>query len=95
MEANEYILSTKDDYKNPPSSGFSGDSQRTFSLSKRCYGMGMGLIVTKLKETQLTVIALSVLVTNLFKIQKQILYTLIHLYEIIGVTSAWLSLNVA
>ena len=58
--------------------------EHTFSLCKRCYGMG--LIVTKLKETQLTSIALSVFVTNLFKIQKRILYALIHLYEIIGVT---------
>jgi len=32
--------------------------ERTFSLSKRCYGMGC--ITTKLKETQLTSIALSV-----------------------------------
>ena len=40
--------------------------ERAFSLSKRCYGMG--LIVTKLEETQLTTIALSVFVTNLFKI---------------------------
>lgn len=39
--------------------------ERVFSLSKRCYGMG--LIVTKLKETQLTTIALSVFVTNRFK----------------------------
>lgn len=42
----------------------------TFSLSKRCYGMG--LIVTKLEETQMTTIALSVFVTNLFKIQRRI-----------------------
>ena len=67
--------------------------ERTFSLSKRCYGMD--LIVTKLKETQLTSIALSVFVTNLFKIQKRILCTLIHLYEILGVTPAWLSLKMA
>ena len=67
--------------------------ERTFSLSKRCYGMG--LIVTKLKETQLTSIALSVFVTNLFKIQKRILCVLLHLYEILGVTPAWLSLRAA
>lgn len=46
--------------------------ERSFSLSKRCYGMGC--IVTKLEETQLASIALSVFVTNLFKIQKRILY---------------------
>lgn len=67
--------------------------ERTFSLSKRCYGMG--LIVTKLKETQLTSIALSVFVTNLFKIQKRILCALFHLYEILGVTPAWLNLKMA
>ncbi len=53
--------------------------ERTFSLSKRCYGMGC--IVTKLKETQLTSIALSVFVTNLFKIQKQILCVFLSLFQ--------------
>ena len=43
--------------------------ERTFSLSKRCYGMG--LIKTKLEETTMTTIALSVFVTNLFKIQSR------------------------
>ncbi len=38
--------------------------ERAFSLSKRCYGMG--LIRTNLDETTLTSIALSVFVTNLF-----------------------------
>lgn len=38
--------------------------ERFFSLEKRCNGAG--LIVTKLEETTLTSIALSVLVTNLF-----------------------------
>ena len=33
--------------------------ERTFSLSKRCYGMSC--ITTKLEETQLTLIALSVI----------------------------------
>ena len=51
--------------------------ERTFSLSKRCYGMG--LIRTKLEETTLTSIALSVFVTNLFKIQARILFALIFL----------------
>ncbi len=51
--------------------------ERSFSLSKRCYGMG--LIVTKLQETQLTSIALSVFVTNLFKISKRILYAIFYL----------------
>lgn len=50
--------------------------ERSFSLSKRCYGMG--LIRTKLEETTLTVIALSVFVTNLFKIQRRILFALFY-----------------
>ena len=53
--------------------------ERTFSLSKRCYGMGC--ITTKLKETPLTSVALSVFVTNLFKIQKRILCALLHLFR--------------
>jgi len=53
--------------------------ERTFSLSKRCYGMGC--IVTKLEDTQLTSIALSVFVTNLFKIQKRILCALLCLFR--------------
>lgn len=40
--------------------------ERFFSLGKRYYGMG--LIVTKLEETELTSIVLSVFVMNLFKI---------------------------
>ena len=61
--------------------------ERAFSLGKRCYGMG--LIVTKLETTQLTSIALSVFVMNLFKIQKRILYVLVRLYEILVTTSVW------
>ena len=45
--------------------------ERSFSLSKRCYGMD--LIRTKLYDTTLTSIALSVFVTNLFKIQSRII----------------------
>ena len=41
--------------------------ERELSVDKRCYGMGK--IVTKLEETQLTSIALSVFVANLFKIR--------------------------
>jgi len=40
--------------------------ERAFSLSKRSYNLG--LIKTKLKETTMTSIALSIFVTNLFKI---------------------------
>lgn len=52
--------------------------ERYFSRSKRCYDMGC--IVTKLEETQLTSISLSVFVSNLFKIQKRILSVLNWLY---------------
>ena len=39
----------------------------------------LGLIVTKLEETQLTSIALSVFTANLFKMQRRILCTLLSL----------------
>ena len=55
--------------------------ERAFSLCKRCYGMG--LIVTKLEETQLTSIALSVFVMNLFKIQKRILSAILCVYRLL------------
>ncbi len=45
--------------------------ERFFSRSKRCFGMGR--IVTKLETTQLTSVALSVFVSNLFRIQRRIL----------------------
>ena len=61
--------------------------ERTFSLSKRCYGMDC--ITTKLKETQLTSIALSVFVTNLFKIQKRILCALLSLLRIWSGYKQW------
>ena len=60
--------------------------ERSFSLSKRCYGMG--LIKTKLYETTLSSIALSVFVTNLFKIQSQILFTLFLLIELLKYQTA-------
>ena len=44
--------------------------ERFFSRSKRCFGMGS--IVTKLETTQLTSVALSVFVSNLFRIQRRI-----------------------
>jgi hypothetical protein len=43
--------------------------ERAFSLSKRCYNLG--LLKTKLKETTMTAIALSIFVTNLFKISSR------------------------
>ncbi|MBK5261480.1 MAG: hypothetical protein JJE17_02760, partial [Peptostreptococcaceae bacterium] len=40
--------------------------ERAFSLAKRCYSLG--LIRTKLEETTLTSISLSIFVMNLFKV---------------------------
>lgn len=60
--------------------------ERAFSLSKRCYGMG--LIRTKLYDTTLTSIALSIFVTNLFKIQSRILFTFLWLLELLTHQSA-------
>lgn len=67
--------------------------ERAFSLSKRCYGLG--LIKTKLEDTTLTSIALSIFVTNLFKIQARILSALFLLFEIINTYFAVLSQNAA
>ena len=63
--------------------------EREISTEKRCYGLGS--IVTKLEETQLTSIALSVFVANLFKIQRRILFDLFYLYEIFEEKTVWLS----
>lgn len=60
--------------------------ERAFSLSKHCYGMG--LIRAKLYDTILTSIALSVFVTNLFKIQSRILFTFLWLLELLTHQSA-------
>lgn len=49
--------------------------EREFSLEKRNYGLG--LITTKLEVTQLSSIALSVFVANLFRMQRRILCALI------------------
>ena len=40
--------------------------ERSFSLSKRCYGLG--LIRTRLEETSYGAVGLSIFVTNLFRI---------------------------
>lgn len=53
--------------------------EQEFSVEKHSYGLG--LIVTKLEETQLTSIALSVLTANLFKMQRRILCALLSLLE--------------
>ena len=64
--------------------------EREFSVEKRCYGLGR--IVTKLEETQLTSVALSVFVANLFKMQRRILFDLFYLYKIFKEKTVWLSL---
>lgn len=64
--------------------------EREFSREKRCYGLGK--IVTKLKETQLTSIALSVFVANLFKIQRRIFFVLFCFNENFRKEMIWLSL---
>lgn len=51
--------------------------ERFFSRNKCWYGLGC--IITKLEETQLTFIALSVFISNLLRIQKQILLAFIWL----------------
>lgn len=53
--------------------------ERFFSRSKRCFGMGR--IVTKLETTQLTSVALSVFVSNLFRIQRRILAVVFDLFR--------------
>lgn len=56
--------------------------EQFISRSKRCFGMGC--IVTRLEETQLTSIALSVFVLNLFRIQRRILFVLLRLCRKFG-----------
>lgn len=52
--------------------------ERFFSRSKRCFSMGR--IVTKLETTQLTSVALSVFVSNLFRIQRRILAVIFDIF---------------
>lgn len=65
--------------------------EREFSLEKRCYGLGR--IDEKTMETQLSSIALSVFVANLFKIQRRILFSLFHVRSILFDNICWLSLK--
>ena len=62
--------------------------ERRFSLTKRCYGMGK--IMTKLEETQLTSIALSVFVANIVRMQQRILSALFYLLGILKFEEGWL-----
>ena len=62
--------------------------ERRFSLTKRCYGMGK--IVTRLEDTQLTSIALSVFVANIVRMQQRILSALFYLLDILKYREGWL-----
>ena len=62
--------------------------ERRFSLTKRCYGMDK--IMSKLEETQLTSIALSVFVANIVRMQQRILSTLFCLLDILKFQEGWL-----
>lgn len=62
--------------------------ERRFTLTKRCYGMGK--IMTKLEDTQLTSIVLSVFVANIARMQQRILSTLFYLLDILRIKEGWL-----
>ena len=61
--------------------------ERRFSLAKR--KCGMGLVTAKLWETAAHVIAMSVLVLNLRKIQRALLRMLAYLLEILAQKKNW------
>ena len=61
--------------------------ERRFSLAKR--KCGMGLVTAKLRETAAHVIAMSVLVLNLRKIQCAILRLLTYLLAIFPPKEKW------
>ena len=61
--------------------------ERRFSLAKR--KCGMGLVTAKLRETAAHVIAMSVLVLNLRKIQRALLRMLAYLLEILAPKKNW------
>jgi hypothetical protein len=61
--------------------------KRRFSLAKR--KCGMGLVTAKLRETAAHVIAMSVLVLNLRKIQHALLRVLAYLLEILAQNKNW------
>ena len=61
--------------------------ERRFTLAKR--KCGMGLVTAKLRETAAHVIAMSVLVPNLRKIQRALLRMLAYLLEILAQNKNW------
>ena len=62
--------------------------ERKFSLAKR--KCGMGLVTAKLRETAAHVIAMSVLVLNLRKIQYALLQLLAFLWAILSPKQKWI-----
>ena len=67
--------------------------EREFSVEKHSYGLG--LITTKLEETQLSSIALSVFVANLFKMQRRILCALLEKWGFFPLLSSRLVIKLA
>ena len=65
--------------------------ERRFSLAKR--KCGMELVTAKLRETAAHVIAMSVLVLNLRKIQRALLRMLAYLLEILAQKKNWASVQ--
>ena len=63
------------------------EAERRFSLAKR--KCGMGRVTAKLRETAAHVIAMSVLVLNLRKIQRALLRRLAYLLEILAPKKNW------
>ena len=63
------------------------EAERRFSLAKR--KCGMELVTAKLRETAAHVIAMSVLVLNLHKIQRARLRMLASLLEILAQNKNW------
>ena len=61
--------------------------ERRFSLAKR--KCGMGLVTAKLRETAAHLIAMSVLVLNLRKIQRALLRMLAYLLELLAQNKNW------
>ena len=71
------IVSTADKKQGYQDNTYRIEVERVFSLNNRCYGMG--LIMTKLEETQLASSALFVFVMNFFEIQKRICLAFLRL----------------
>lgn len=63
--------------------------EREFSVEKHSYGLG--LVTTRLEGTQLTSIALSVFVANLFKMQRKILCALLQHWGFCPESSGWMT----